>query len=89
MTMPSIASWRLLVRIIGAAATMRVLGHWEEPEHPEFKDRSVDSLYNAFTSNDRGRNVITQASRFGRLDNILNARFNAPTLDQELSAAEF
>jgi hypothetical protein len=33
--------------------------------------------------------VITQASRFGRLDKILNDRFNAPALDQELSASEF
>lgn len=79
--------------VIGAAATMRVLGHWETPEHPEFRERTVDSLYNAFTSNDRGRNVITQASRFGRLDKILNDRF-VPVdvtshIDDSLSASEF
>ncbi len=61
--------------VIGAAATMRVLKHWETPEHPEFKDRNVWSLQNAFTSNDRGRNMMTQSDRFGRLDGIINDRF--------------
>ena len=61
--------------VIGAAATMRVLKHWETPEHREFKDRNVWSLQNAFTSNDRGRNMMTQSDRFGRLDGIINDRF--------------
>ena len=62
--------------VIGAAQTMKVLKHWEEPEHPEFKDRSAWSLLNAFTSNDRGRNIMTQGSRFERLNGIMGSRFN-------------
>lgn len=61
--------------VIGAAATMRVLEHWESPEHPEFKDRNVWSLNNAFTSNDRGRNMMTQSDRFTKLDSVINDRF--------------
>ena len=70
--------------IIGAAATLRVLQHWETPEHPEFKDRNVWSLENAFTSNDRGRNVLTQSDRFNKLDVLINDRFGFgdPTGDQ-------
>lgn len=62
--------------VIGAAAVMRVLKHWEEPEHPEFKDRNLWSLFNAFTSNDRGRNIMTQADRFSHLDDIIDDRFS-------------
>lgn len=61
--------------VIGAAATMRVLKHWEDPEHPEFKDRNVWSLENAFTSNDRGQSLLTQSDRFGRLDGVFDDRF--------------
>ena len=80
--------------IIGAAGTMKVLEHWETPEHAEFKDRSVWSLNNAFTSHDRGRNVLTQSLRFHKLDTILNERFG-PELSGESpdlvtnSAADF
>lgn len=62
-------------KVIGPAAVLRVLKHWEEPEHPEFKDRNVWSLQNAFTSNDRGQSVFTQANRMGRLDGILDDHF--------------
>jgi len=65
--------------VIGAAATMRVLEHWESPEHPEFKDRNVWSLENAFTSNDRGKNLLTQPTRFGRFNGIVNDRFGFDT----------
>ena len=78
--------------VIGAAATMRVLEHWESPEHPEFKDRNVWSLNNAFTSNDRGRNMMTQGDRFNKLNAVLNDRFGilkesgdqSPDTDQPL-----
>jgi len=74
--------------VIGAAATMRVLEHWETPEHPEFKDRNVWSLRNAFTSNDRGQSLMTQSDRFGRLGGILDERFQIgespnPVTDEE------
>lgn len=65
--------------VIGAAQTMKVLKHWEEPEHPEFKERNAWSLLNAFTSNDRGRNIMTQGDRFARLDGILGQRFGGPS----------
>jgi len=64
--------------VIGAAQTMKVLKHWETPEHPEFNDRSAWSLVNAFTSNDRGRNIMTQGSRFETLHGILGERFGGP-----------
>ena len=67
--------------VIGDAATMRVLKHWEEPEHPEFKDRNVWSLENAFTSNDRGQSVLTQASRFSKLYDIIEDRFSLTCSD--------
>lgn len=61
--------------VIGGAAVLRVLEHWQTPEHREFKDRNVWSLENAFTSNDRGRNLFTQGSRMSRLDGIISNRF--------------
>ena len=61
--------------VIGPAATLRVLKHWEAPEHPEFKDRNVWSLHNAFTSNDRGKSLFTQAKRMTRLDGIMTDHF--------------
>lgn len=80
--------------VIGAAAILRVLEHWNTPEHPEFKDRNVWSLENAFTSNDRGRNLMTQTSRFSRLDSIINDRFGLTPISSEdegevLSASDF
>ena len=81
--------------VIGAAATMRVLEHWENPEHTEFKVRNVWSLENAFTSNDRGQSVMTQADRFGRLNTVLDDRFGIVTEGSgarpfgELVAADF
>ena len=61
--------------VIGAAAVIRVNKHWEDPEHREFKDRNAWSLFNAFTSNDRGRNIMTQSDRFSRLDAIFDSSF--------------
>ena len=65
--------------VIGAAAVLRVLKHWETPEHPEFRDRNVWSLENAFTSNDRGQNLYSQGARMSRLDGIINDRFGFAT----------
>ena len=62
--------------VIGAAATLRVLEHWEQPEHPEFKDRNLWSLENAFTEYDKGRNLLTQADRFGKLHTAFDTRFS-------------
>ena len=73
--------------VIGAAATMKVLEHWETPEHPEFTDRNVWSLENAFTSNDRGRNLMTQPDRFARLDTIIDSRFGFDNEVKEESVA--
>lgn len=61
--------------VIGSAATMKVLKHFETPEHPEFKDGSLMCLENAFTSDGRGRNIFTQKDRYGRLDKIISGRF--------------
>lgn len=73
--------------VIGAAQTMKVLKHWETPEHPEFKDRNAWSLINAFTSNDRGRNIMTQGLRFETLDGIMDRRFGGPIGDDNASEA--
>ena len=75
--------------VIGAAATMKVLKHWEDPEHPEFKDRNVWSLQNAFTSNDRGRNLFTQPDRFQQLSGIMNQRFGFNAVERTLKDADF
>ena len=75
--------------VIGAAQTMKVLKHWEEPEHPEFKDRNVWSLLNAFTSNDRGRNIMTQGDRFTLLDGIIGNRFSSLSQSVAESATDF
>lgn len=74
--------------IIGAAQTMKVVKHWEQPEHPEFSDRNAWSLFNAFTSNDRGRNVMTQSDRFTKLEYIFDNRFFAGG-KQHMQTADF
>ena len=77
-------------KVIGAAATMRILEHWEEPEHPEFEDRNVWSLENAFTSNDRGQSLLTQSDRFSSLGTIFDERFGeAADEEPTLVAADF
>ena len=75
--------------VTGAAGMMRVMKHWEEPEHPEFKDRNVWSLENAFTSNDRGQSLLTQSGRMARLADIIDARFSVGTPNAELAGADF
>ena len=74
--------------VIGAAATMRVLEHWETPEHVEFKDRNVWSLRNSFTSNDRGQSLLTQSDRFKQLSGILDDRFGTAESAESLDSSE-
>jgi hypothetical protein len=61
--------------VVPASGIGQVLDHWKTPEHAEFKDRNVWSLYNAFTSYDRGRNMFERTTRTNRLQNILNEEF--------------
>jgi hypothetical protein len=61
--------------IIPASGIGQVLDHWRNPEHAEFKPRNVWSLYNAFTSYDRGRSVFERSHRTNRLHSILNREF--------------
>jgi len=61
--------------IIPASGIGQVLDHWWTPEHPEFKDRNVWSLYNAFTSYDRGRSLFQRTSRVNRLHALLEDEF--------------
>ena len=78
--------------VIGAAATMKVLENWETPPHPEFTDRNVWSLENAFTENAKGKSLFTQGEKFGRLDGIFNDRFGFgedEILDAEVVASNF
>ena len=76
--------------VIGAAATMKVLEHFERPEHPEFRDGSVMCLDNAFTSNDRGKNIMTQSDRFRKLSDIIDTRFGFNSnVDSEELATNF
>jgi hypothetical protein len=62
-------------KVVNAARIMKVLEHWWSPEHPEFKERTVWSLMQAFTSSDRGRNMSDRGSRFHRLESIIDRRF--------------
>lgn len=62
--------------IIPASGIGQVLDHWKTPEHAEFLPRNVWSLYNAFTSYDRGRSVFERTSRTNRLHDLLNREFN-------------
>lgn len=62
--------------VVNAASVMRIMKHWWTPEHPEFKDRNVWSLMQAFTSNDRGRNMSDRGSRFKRLESMIKGHFN-------------
>jgi hypothetical protein len=61
--------------IIPASGIGQVLDHWRTPEHDEFRPRNVWSLYNAFTSYDRGRSPFERSTRVNRLHKILNTEF--------------
>ncbi len=74
-------------KVIGWAAIERVMEHWHNPEHVEFKDRNLWSAENAFTSNDRGANVMTQGTRFSRLDSIIAKRYGEESCSNLLQSA--
>lgn len=61
--------------IIPGSGIMDVYKHWKTPEHAEFRDRNVWSLYNAFTSYNRGRSLFASADRYGRLHVLLKNAF--------------
>jgi hypothetical protein len=61
--------------IIPASGIGQVLDHWHTPEHAEFKPRNVWSLYNAFTSYDRGRSMFDRTARTNRLHSLLNREY--------------
>lgn len=72
--------------IIPASGIGQVLDHWRRPEHAEFKDRNVWSLYNAFTSYDRGRNMFERGTRTNRIQEILKDEFKInEALPQEIA----
>lgn len=61
--------------IIGATKIPQVLEQWENPNHPEFKDRNLYSLYNAYSEVWKGGNLNSLGERsFG-----LNALFDKQT----------
>lgn len=61
--------------VLGAAGAFRVLKHWKTPEHPEFKERNVWVLENAFTSEGRGSSLFNQDLNSVKLNSIINDRF--------------
>jgi hypothetical protein len=72
--------------VVPASGIGQVLDHWKTPEHAEFKDRNVWSLYNAFTSYDRGRNMFERTTRTNRLQNILNEEFGINSVTPQETA---
>lgn len=70
--------------IIAPSGIMEVYKHWVNPEHREFRDHNVWSLYNAFTSYQRGRNEFAATDRFNSLHSLFQSHFNlnSPTPDQ-------
>lgn len=66
--------------VIASSGIGQVLDHWERPEHAEFKPRNLWSLYNAFTSYNRGRSEFEESSRINKLNRILRKEFNLDIL---------
>lgn len=56
--------------IVNPAGVAEVQKHWHTPEHPEFKDRNVWSLMNAFTSRDRGRSPFGPTGHQKRMSDL-------------------
>jgi hypothetical protein len=68
--------------IINPAGIKEVADHWRTPEHPEFKDRNVFSLMNAFTSRDRGRSPFGpngHQKRMSTLTSMLDELYDPAT----------
>jgi hypothetical protein len=73
--------------IIPGSGIMEVYRHWKNPEHVEFKERNLWSLYNAFTSYNRGRSMFASADRYGKLHNLLRDSFHLENETPEELAA--
>ena len=56
---------------ISKAKIADVVEQWETPEHPEFKDRNMNSLYNGFTAVLRG-GVMQLPKRSDALHSVLD-----------------
>jgi len=67
--------------IINNAGTISVDKHWRDPEHKEFKDdKSVWRLMQAFTSHDRGKNLMTQHVRSSKMFELFSDTFGTQPL---------
>jgi hypothetical protein len=73
--------------IIPGSGIMEVYKHWKTPEHVEFKERTLWSLYNAFTSYNRGRSLFASADRYGRLHMLFRKEFDLENETPEQLAA--
>jgi len=60
--------------IIGATKIPQVLEQWEKPNHPEFKDRNLYSLYNSFSEVWKGSNLHTLGDRSIGLNKLFDAQ---------------
>jgi hypothetical protein len=56
---------------ISKAKIANVVDQWETPEHPEFNDRNMNSLYNGFTAVLRG-GVMQLPKRSDALHSVLD-----------------
>ena len=57
--------------VIQRLEALRVLRHWNEPEHAEFQDRNGYSLFNAYTSHWRDSDQFLLPDRTMRLKNFM------------------
>ena len=63
-----------------------VVNQWESSDHPEFWDRNVNSLYNAFTEIYKG-NLVALPSRSDALHSVLDSEVNF-SIDETLDFEE-
>ena len=56
--------------IVNPAGIDEIQRHWHSPEHPEFKERNVWSLLNAFTSRDRQRSPFGPTGHQRRMKDL-------------------
>ena len=73
---------------------MDVVNQWESSDHPEFWDRNVNSLYNAFTEVYKG-NLVQLPNRSDALHSVLDSEVSFDinnhvenVLDMEVAEAE-
>ena len=62
----------LLDHLVNPAGMAELLGHWYEPEHDEFKARNGQSVFQAFTSRNRGRTLWKSGERDNRALEIID-----------------